>query len=257
MAKTRMEDLTDEEFSAIVEGSPAFDRLMDLECAWKGIPLLPEDPGPKPDTVEHVGDVTLYEVGDCYFSDKQAAEAILDLMEKSGPKDRHHKSSEVIVKDLKPNAYNWPKIKQCTCFSEFRFEALEGEIKEAKILMDEWLSLKNSFDAALEGRKEVIDDFRNRRDTIREIRMGVETIQKNFERYIDLAQGQYDVAVSFLTEANKSGLVEADGQELYFCCSNGHKHLAVSRKNYQIEKMEQLLEVKGTKNDTQQSNSDT
>ena len=59
----RWYDYTDEELLEIHGDPEAFAKLLDLECAYEGAPLMPEDPGPKPEVCAAQHDVTLYAVG--------------------------------------------------------------------------------------------------------------------------------------------------------------------------------------------------
>ena len=95
---------------------------------------------------------------------------------------------------------------------------------------------------AVQSRKDVIELFSDKRAYAQEIERGIGMIKANFDRYVDLAQGQYDIAVNFIVALKDDKVVIVDN-DIHYHCSNGNSHLVISREMYRATEMGKLLDA--------------
>ncbi|RLB94681.1 MAG: hypothetical protein DRH26_00570 [Deltaproteobacteria bacterium] len=239
----RLEELTTEELLNMDMYSQSFQDLVDLECAHKGVCLLPPNPGEKPNVTKYKSDMLIFEIGGWGFKNREHAEAILAYIEDAGPCKRKAKNGEYVVVPMTPDHYNWPEITTKKCFSSEKFAQIKDSAKISADLIKEWSDLKNKYDNAVTERKGILEEIKNKIYIAKDIQDGIDSIIANFRRYITLAQGQYKIALSFLIDAYKDGSLLVKEDDIYYVSSANVYHLALSQESYRTGEMNSLLGV--------------
>ncbi len=221
----RMDSLTNEEILLIAEDPKQVADLIDLECAHLGLPLLPPDPGPKPKAAEFAKDAPYYEVGSFMFASSESAVKVLELALAEGIYERDYRDGEHVLLPMKENSYKYPKIEKGSCYTPETYNQIKDEIAAAKKKVDAWEALRKDYDKALKERKVTSESFWNRVRFARNVIGDIADITARFNRYLELAGNNKEVALNFLMDGyrNQNALVVEDGV-LYYIDENDKLH---------------------------------
>ena len=241
MTYARIEELSFDEILAIQIDSPEWYKIIDLECAHAGVPLLPDHPGDKPKGLTYEEDITLHTVGNWGFTDPTVAQQIVDLITQNKPCTTNTKSRKEVVTPIPKGSYKWPSISIDTGYSQELFDSFEGEALKVADQISAWKEKKDTYDEALQERQDVIKTFSAQRSYASHVTEGVSQMQRTFNRYMELSQGIYEVATDFMVDACKNASMSKEDHDLYFMCNRGDKHLAISKETWQQESVERLL----------------
>lgn len=177
-------------------------RYVDLACAQAGIPLLPPEPGPKPEPLGPQSDVIGWQVGDLIFLNQSEANELA--------KDLNGESSRVTT------TYNYPRYQDKIVATQrdpvqvVRVDLYSAErafdtlaTREAwERRKDAWERTRKEWEAAVAGRQEHQDAVD---EAIRAAQVHLdrtERFARELQRYVDLADGQHGVGRRFLLKAH-------------------------------------------------------
>lgn len=228
----RFEQLTDDELLAIVDEPEQLKILIDLECAHRGIQLLPAPPTP-PVAPEAKADLTLYGVKfgysapDFFFPDPEVAARLLQFLNSlKGPFwTQNYERSGITTGRVAEDAHF--EVTDVKVYSRELWES----IKAARIRYEE---LKKEYDTAeaeykklSEQREVVIDEINERVTEVLNWRRNVEALLSKFERYLRLADNQIPIAWGFLTDAEGLGRVNR-----YLYAPVGHSNTETDKASW-------------------------
>lgn len=191
-------ELTADEVLALDETRIAY--YVDLACAEAGVPLLPPDPGSRPAAAKAGKDVTAYAIDDVYFADAGDAAKVAGLVNSlprlsvryvSGPGYERvaEKTSAPVV--VKPEAYYTPET----------WGALGALVNAANLAQKDHDKAVAERSEISRKRDDASSSVRERIDEIRDERREFERYSAEFSRYLELANGDAEVAGRFLAKA--------------------------------------------------------
>jgi hypothetical protein len=222
----RLMDYTDDEILALTEDTESLNRLFDIECAHQGIPLLPQEAGPKPEVETFEHDAMVFEIGSIGFDCIEDANEVLNLIASKQLVTKSYQSGGgYAMEKVDPGAYNYPKVERQPCFSKKMYEETKERQKIASERKNEWMQRDQEYRKVQESRQEVYDSFWDRVSTIRQKRDNISRIVANFNRYLDLADGNRKVAANFLLDACKDGSIVLENETIWYVDDDGQKHL--------------------------------
>lgn len=239
----RIADLNFDEVLKIALHSEEYHRLIDFECAHLGISLLPDYPGSQPVVAEFKPDLMIYKIGSWGFTTIEAAQAVFNAITSHNPCREVTSKGISVLKPITSDDYYWPKIESQPVFSEIEYESIKADAEFANLELSAWKEKKKEYDRVENERKDVVKAFSKKREHALKVTAGVLRIAQNLKRYLELAQGSYPIAIGFLKEADKHGSVHLEGEDVYYCCTNGQQHFVISREVYQNNKMHEALGV--------------
>lgn len=178
------------------------DTLIDLECAYLGLPLLTKEPTlvtfVSPET-----DVVIYEVGGLDFFNADDAQKILTTIQTCKLSKEGYTGSRVAnkVEPLNPGAYDYPSIKSKHLFSEARWNEVKSEATAAAKLKADYESEKEAYKKLVDQRQEAADSVTEHIASIRANRRRLAEAEGYKKRYLELAGGDLVVAERFFQNA--------------------------------------------------------
>lgn len=176
------------------------DKLIEIECAMAGAPLRMDPPtAPTPSQIEP--DVTTYTVsaGTLRFADKEKALAAVEFL---------NGLSRLRTESIIPRSYGAPyrvepddselSVGTERHWSDVHYATHAKAIKDAKAAKDEYDRARREYDEAHKKReasvKDVYDYVRHVRDRDADRRH----CRQTFASYLELAEGNQDIALSFM-----------------------------------------------------------
>lgn len=210
----RFAELTDAEVIEITNNQERVEQLIDLECAWQGIPLLPPHPGKEPELEELANDFPYYKVGNLCFADRKEAEEIFAAVQNMRLVDSDY--STHVVTDLKPDDYNYPELEARAGVSKENYNAYHERTQLDRERKTAWQEQMNTYNKIDKQRSAIVQTFWDRFHAIQSVREQITNINADLERYLTLAEGNQNVAINFMLNARKDGsLQERDGALQY------------------------------------------
>ena len=201
----RWNEYTDEELLAMYdEGGGSYKTLVDLECAYEGLPLLPPHPGPQPVYDVPEKDVTLYEVGGVLVTTPEAANDILSVLIKYTLWNEEYRPPANFVKKMATTHYGYPEVKVKQSYSEEFRATIVDEMKVNAKALEEWRALKKDYDNAVGGRADIEETIEGRISEHRNKKWRYESMEHKFNAYLKLADGNNNIALNFLDKADSS-----------------------------------------------------
>lgn len=197
----RWYDYTDEELLEIHNDADAFAKLLDLECAYEGAPLMPVEPGPKPESCPTQFDVTLYSVGSILVNNSEDAAKLLEFVSKLHIFKSDYNSGDYIAKLLVPGSYGYPEISTTQVYSQVAYNQIAPTLKEQKLVMSMWEAKNSDFNDAQKARKEVVSDIYEKIEEITDRNHRISCLNTEYNRYLELADGDRTTALTFLANA--------------------------------------------------------
>jgi hypothetical protein len=195
------EDLSHEEILGLGEGE--IERYCNLACAQEGAPLLPPEPGEKPEKPTHEPDVEVYEAGGEYLRSQEAALAVADAINKGGPLSWDYAPggdyNQRRIKGAKDDART---VKGARFYSVAKWEEIKGEMLAYSEAKKRWEEEKKEYDEAVEARSRVTEWIWEKIAEVREAERQRERFAALLTRYLDLADGDEAVARKFLLDAH-------------------------------------------------------
>lgn len=201
----RLEDMSDDALLSLDEEQTL--ELLDLECAHRGVPLLPEVPvppssdGPKPD-------LTVYTLPDLYFSSKEQADQVLEFARSMSILKREYqwfRGGSHITYDLLPEEEDLEiKAEKGWSPQAWSRHASEAQVcAEAKNLYEE---AKRKFTSIERKRKEVLDDIQSAVSEARKRNSDRQDRISSLARYRAIAGNDEALALRFYFDAHHPNL---------------------------------------------------
>lgn len=181
------------------------ERLTDLGCAFRGVALLPESPTP-PTEVDAGPDVTVYHAGGKMFYDEADAQKVVDLINSlpylktyylaggysySGPQGVKRSEKEHDMESVRKSRYWSPEHYD-------KHRSALAAYKEAKERYDKD---RKEYERVLGERNEISKEIHAIRAEALAERNKIVTIEREFNRYVEIADGDRDQALKFYLHA--------------------------------------------------------
>lgn len=197
----RFDDLSEAELTALTEGDIA--RYVDYACAENGVALLPSLP-PAPKEVHYEPDAKVYQIGHWLnFTTAEAAARVLDAIRENGAIDTDYISTPArVTGTVLSSRRNALMVTVHEAFTPETAERLKAELAGAKREEDVYQKAKKEYDAAVAERRGYEEDIRGKVADAWEMRSRRESRQRDYDRYLDLADGNQEIALRFLTRAH-------------------------------------------------------
>lgn len=198
----RLNELTDPELVQIYSEG-IIDDLIDLECAYRGIPLLPPCPTePVKSTIEPT--VKTFEVGGFTVKSQKDAATILEAINKvtllktdylSGDYNRRY------VEIMREDDYNYPEIKTKIYFEKDVLVANQSALRAYEQAKDTYNEQLNKYNEIFGFRKEIVDEISERMSVYNELLYRQERANDLMAKYLELADGNDEIARRFMKNA--------------------------------------------------------
>lgn len=198
------DELTDDE---LIELSDAqIQRYIDLRCAEGGVPLLPPAPQP-PDFLEPQPDLPIFGFAGLYFTDKGVALAVLKAVNEAPSR----MNLEYMKKDRWSFDYNKPiavpalepeELKDTMVFSQRAGAEYAAVNVAAEAEKSNYDQLKREFDEIAAKRTSIEIPIRDRIAEAAKRSRRRERLRGEYARYLELAEGNPQVAANFLAAAH-------------------------------------------------------
>lgn len=194
------------------------EKLVDLECAFRGVALLPESPEP-PTEVKAGPDVTVYNAGGKMFREEADAQKVVDLINDlpyletyylsggysySGPQGVKQSEKEHDMEAVRESRYWTPAHYD-------KHRAALAEYKEAKARYD---TDRKDYERILGERSGVAEEIAAIRQKAQDERDTIADIEREFKRYVQIAAGDRDQALKFYLHARDDADTEDYVQEI-------------------------------------------
>lgn len=201
----KLDEMTDAELLGLSE--EAAQQVVDLECAHQGVPFVPPEPLAPP-TIAALRDVTSWTVGPYRFVNPEDANRVAALIAASprhkigydwkAPSDMQYRSEGVDT--------TVPDVIHETHFSEAAYAKHSGRAAQLK-LYDDANKARNDI---ISRRAAVHREVQSRIAAAHHREMTRISHETNLRHYLELAQGNGDIALSFFEKAYPGVLGEFD-----------------------------------------------
>jgi hypothetical protein len=203
-------DLTNTEVAALDD--EAIKSFIDIECAHKGVMLLPPEPV-EPAKPQIVKDATLYEYMGVHFETPEAAAAVMEEVSKHRQYTYDYKASGKIFK--LGEHYATSRVNAEAGMTEATY--LKHKTALDKYDMDKaaYDSAKKAYDRAVDARRSIVSSVTEHVQTCRDIVREEKAIRETMAQYITLAGGDTRIAYGFLTNAKPNMELEYPHDEIW------------------------------------------
>ncbi|MBS3969643.1 MAG: hypothetical protein KGZ94_05955 [Clostridia bacterium] len=191
----RIDEMKKEEILALTEGEIA--SLIDLECAYEGIPLLPECPK-KAESIKHEKDLTAYEVAGYYFLEPEEAGRVLEVLQSAATYTKDGWGEDAGLKRVSDADFYSPKVEVKKFYSQAKLAEIKKDLEENKRALAAYEKEKERYDRILRDRTKVADRVTAVINEVVETEKDRQFYQAEFGRYLILANNNKEVAMSFL-----------------------------------------------------------
>jgi hypothetical protein len=201
-------ELTNEEIAELTDEQ--VNMFIDVECAYKGAPLLPPMPvePPKP---EAEPDKTFYGVADMWFATAAEAAEVLAVVSKHQQYTYDWRGNHYVAK--RGAAYNGEDVRTKKMFSPEHYEMHRKELEKYESDKKLYDSEKKRYDEALGKRGDTTQDVWDIVSKARDIKSERGQIKRTYDRYLEIAKGDKEIAFSFLTTSMGTGGYQNDHAE--------------------------------------------
>lgn len=189
-------DMTIAEVAALTEEE--IKSFIDIECARKGIMLLPPEPV-KPVAPEIVQDVTMYEYLGIYFKTPEAAAAVMKEASKHEQYTYDYKAGVKIFHI--GNHYGADRTNVVQGMKEETYLKHKAALDEYDRAETSYDAAKKAYDKAVDARKGIVGNVNDYVGTCRDIIREELLIREMMTQYIELAKGDTEIAYGFLLAA--------------------------------------------------------
>lgn len=193
MDETELLALTDEQI----------DKLIDYECALEGVPMLPAHPGPEPNRVDLKPDATAYEIAGIFTLNADHAAKILEAINLGQIYKESYPGGDYNTKYLTPllqGDYSMPKIESKIRHSAEQWDKIKGPYKEYTARKSVWEKLNKEYQGAITSRASINKNCWEFVLEARDHASQREVFRQEFKIYLDLAEGNPQIAFGFLTK---------------------------------------------------------
>lgn len=203
----RIDDYKNEELVALTDEE--INMIIDLECAFEGVPMLPPEPKPLEDTPLEKTEVG-YKIDDMesvYFSQEDAEEILKLIMSKPMLVSDYNRNYE--VQFLRQADRTVPKVSKRLFYNENTAATEENRRLQLKPLKTNYEAAKKVYDEALKGRsgvQELVFEKIREAQSIEATKQRYNTI---WDTYINMAKGDITIAADFFVKAYGSGALHS------------------------------------------------
>lgn len=203
--KKRFRDLSPEEARALTEDE--VDQYVDLECAYNGVPLMPEMPI-EPADVEATPDVAAYMIGGIYVRTEAVANALADVLNETTQVEIYYLNGQYTYTGPKGLRAKDPdektsKVEMLHVWSPEHYDKNRVALERYKVLKEKWQDLKTDYDKTADLRRKISEGIIEIIDEANATHFMKEDIKTEYVRYYDLAEENDDVALRFLIDSGK------------------------------------------------------
>lgn len=215
---TDLSDWDDEALASLIDDE--CDRWIDIQCAKRGIALLPPDPGPAPKEPLSEPDLTIYEVSVGYstiatYTTPEAAESVREALAKATPfvavMERHDYNSTKYLDHA--GAESKVKVEESAVLSRHAWEKIKDDAIEYARVRARWQTARDEYETVLKARASVVDELRSMVDEATEAIEERRKAEEIFDRYLDLADNDRETALRFMSQAHPAYLVALGYEE--------------------------------------------
>lgn len=192
------DELTDAEVLALTDAE--IERYIDLECARAGVPLLPPEPGPKPEEPAAEKDVTLYEVGGDLFRDQETALRVAGVINEAGRVRLDYIPGPGFTR-IVGGADEPVSVQAVAHYSAARWDEVKAAVHAYEEAKGRWDAENSEYNKALSARRKSVEWVWDRIHEVREGERRRERYLSLLRRYIDLADGDEVLARKFLLDS--------------------------------------------------------
>jgi hypothetical protein len=172
--------------------------FIDIECAKKGVMLLPPEPV-KPAQPEIVKDVTMYEYMGIHFQTPEAAAAVMQEVGKHTQFTYDYKAS---VRIFHPGThYASGRVSVEDGMKEVTYLKHKSALDEYDRAKASYDNAKKAYDKAIEARKGIVGEITDYVPRCSEMVFEEKLILETMDKYIELAKGDTKIAYGFLVAA--------------------------------------------------------
>jgi hypothetical protein len=193
----RFDDLLDSDVLALSDDD--FKRWVDVECAYAGAPLLPPMPL-EPLKPEAAADLVVYQIGSVTLKRPDDAVTVAALINGMGRFEVGYVSGPRYEKRAVP-ASGEIEVAPLRVFSTAHWEACKDELNAYTLRKTAYDEALAEYTKALELRDLIAESMNERRERVSRDEWDRIRMRENFTRYLDLAEGDRDVAIRFLFAA--------------------------------------------------------
>lgn len=195
----RIHELTELELLALTDTEVI--KYIDYECALEGVPMLPPHPGPAPDKLTATPDVTMYTVAGQNTLDSEHATRILQACNSGTLLDTANARNDYSVTFVTPQtdrSYSAPKIETKQVHSPEQWDRIKNDYTNYADRKSEWDTHDRIYRDALKERASISDDVYDRISQARQHSYQRDNLRNEFTRYLELAEGNRQIALNFL-----------------------------------------------------------
>lgn len=179
------------------------ETYIDLACAEAGAPFVPPEPTEPVKPVAEP-DLTLYKVGSIVFKDAEVANRLLETVASSQVYEDTYNvyaTDTKTVKPIGPGDYSYPKVETLRGMSPTRHAECKQALELYTAAKKKYDEEKKAYDRAVEMRGNIAADIRDRVYEAIAARDLRERLRADFRRYLDLADGNTEIAARFFQKA--------------------------------------------------------
>lgn len=196
----QFDELTDEEILDLTDEQ--IERYVDLACAQEGVPFLPPEPK-KPEETAIEPDRSIYKVLGIEFGNKEDAQRVADLL----------LDCEVLATEYLPGAsykHRGASRKDATeitvdaarVFTAERWDSVRQEAQAYEAAKRQYDADMKEFKEASNRRSEASEWIYDRLQEARSKGYRRDNLRRDYERYLQLADGDERTAARFLADAH-------------------------------------------------------
>jgi hypothetical protein len=193
------QNLTDEQVFQLTAEQINF--YVDLECAKEGVLLLPDKQPVEPQLDKPQPDTLVYEVGNFYVTSAEEAATLLEALQKVKLVRLDYESSTGYDSKYIKRLDTEVEAKPIKCYSPEVFADIRKSLAEYTLAKNTYTREYNEYREIVKKREAAAQWIWDRVEEIREKHVSQERMNKEFQRYLVLANGDKEIARNFLKNA--------------------------------------------------------
>ena len=205
MSLRRFKDYNEKELLDLTASE--VEDLISLECAFEGIALKMEEPGSFKDEEMVIPKVTAYRIGEITFLNLELAEKILQIYNQEKIYYATYSDSNYTCKYLEkitPEHYRKPKIEVMEVILPEVWETIKEEQKVLHKKREALKKQKEIYDNWKEEKRQIQEPIWNTLTAIREKEKEKQNCVQLFEKYLEMAKGDFEIAMTFYEKFPKT-----------------------------------------------------
>lgn len=177
----------------------AVTKVVNLQCADQGIPVfISNEPEPK---IEVLPDKTFYKVGDWMFDDADVADEIREKVASARRFRGGYSWSDNSAKLKAEPDESDIKVEQVKLFSPEHYQRFQAEIRAQQVRLDAWQRTQEEDKKAIDKKSGVYNAVWKEVNAAREKIRETKRLDVAFGKYVELADGNRQMARKFLLKA--------------------------------------------------------